>query len=302
MNSTHVNLEDLALFALQLLPPEEMDAIASHLKECTECRQELAALQGDLAIFALTAEGNTPAASSRDRLMQQVAREPRLNAIPDHVVIAAAALSSPRESPLSNSISPTERENSGGGPKLVSTDEGARPNLLLRTLPWVGWAVAAGLAVVVSQMTHERDILRADVASTNHQIASLNEQSATARRLLEILKDPAAERVTLTLSKQRPVPQGKATYDANRGALVFIANNLEPLEPQKTYQLWIIPANGTAPVSAGIFHPDEHGNASVLLPRLPIGVAAKAFGVTIENDGGSAGPTMPIILAGAAGV
>ena len=140
------------------------------------------------------------------------------------------------------------------------------------------------------------------VASVNHQIAMLTEQTSTARRLLETLNDPTAQRVTLTLSKQRPVPQGKATYDAARGALVFVANNLEPLEPQKTYQLWIIPANGQAPVSAGVFHPDEHGNANVLLPKLPTGLTAKAFGVTIENDGGSAGPTMPIILAGAAGV
>ena len=337
MNSSHIHPEDLALFALQLLPPQEMDVMRSHLAECTSCRQELASLQGDLALLAFAAEAHAPAASSRDRLIQQVAREPRQSTIPGRVGAVAATLPEQRDTrsdlrdafdgssrdPFSGPDrvsrldrdagtereSGSERKNGPAGPHLLAVEQSPRPNLLLRTLPWAGWAVAAGLAVAVGQMSHERgqmsherDMLRSDVASVNHQIAMLTEQTATARRLFETLNDPTAQRVTLTLSKQRPVPQGKATYDANRSALVFIANNLEPLEPQKTYQLWIIPANGDAPVSAGIFHPDEHGNASVLLPKLPVGVAAKAFGVTIENDGGSASPTMPIILAGAAGV
>jgi anti-sigma-K factor RskA len=38
--------------------------------------------------------------------------------------------------------------------------------------------------------------------------------------------------------------------------------------------------------------------ASVLLPNLPKGVSAKAFGVTMENAGGSTTPTLPILLAG----
>jgi anti-sigma-K factor RskA len=34
------------------------------------------------------------------------------------------------------------------------------------------------------------------------------------------------------------------------------------------------------------------------MPPLPKGVEAKAFGVTVENEGGSTTPTQPIILAG----
>ena len=49
---------------------------------------------------------------------------------------------------------------------------------------------------------------------------------------------------------------------------------------------------------AGVFHPDEHGNASVIMPPIPKGVEAKAFGVTIENAGGSSTPTLPIIMVG----
>ncbi len=295
MNSNHFSSEDLALFALQLLPPEEMSAVRSHLQQCQDCREELAAIQGDLALLALTVDLETPSVALRDRLLQQVAREPR------HASNAPAALSAaPAQVPRAAQAAPTTPATDDRNLRLLPSEGQARPNLVVRTLPWIGWAVAAGLAVTVAQISHQRDHLRDDVASVNHQMATLTEQTSTARRLLETLNDPSAQRVTLTLSKQHPVPQGKATYDANRGALVFVANNLEPLEPQKAYQLWIIPANGQAPVSAGVFHPDQHGNASVLLPTLPTGVVAKAFGVTIENEGGSATPTMPIVLAGAA--
>jgi anti-sigma-K factor RskA len=87
-------------------------------------------------------------------------------------------------------------------------------------------------------------------------------------------------------------------YLRSRGALIFSASNLRPLPPDKTYELWVIPANGSAPIPAGTFEPDAKGMASVLLPHLPKGVQAKAFGVTMENAGGSTTPTLPILLAG----
>ena len=154
---------------------------------------------------------------------------------------------------------------------------------------------------MVGQSSRERDGLRNEVESVNHQIALVTAQSNDARRLMETINDPSAQRVTLTLSKQAPVPQGKATYVPSKGALVFVANNMAPLEPFKVYELWIIPAGGSAPVAAGTFHPDAGGNASVIMPPLPQGVTAKAFGITVENEGGSQTPTMPIIMAGAAG-
>jgi anti-sigma-K factor RskA len=117
---------------------------------------------------------------------------------------------------------------------------------------------------------------------------------------MDTLTDRNAMRVTLnTSATTKPLPQGRATYVASKGSLIFIANNLEPLPAAKVYELWLIPADGTSPIGAGTFHPDAHGNASVIMPELPKGVAAKAFGVTIEADGGSPKPTMPILLVGA---
>ncbi len=118
---------------------------------------------------------------------------------------------------------------------------------------------------------------------------------------MEAMTDPAAMRVTLTMAPATPappVPQGRVTYVAERGTLIFLASNMEPLQPYKTYELWLIPADGHDPIPAGTFHPDERGNASVIMPPLPKGIEAKAFGVTVEDEGGSQTPTMPIIMAG----
>jgi anti-sigma-K factor RskA len=123
--------------------------------------------------------------------------------------------------------------------------------------------------------------------------------AAAARQVTDAMTDSSAMRVTLTKGPATPVPQGKATYVASKGALIFLASNLEPLGPGKTYELWLIPAAaGESPIPAGTFRPDGRGNASVIMPPLPKGVEAKAFGVTVEDEGGSSTPTLPIIMAG----
>ena len=65
----------------------------------------------------------------------------------------------------------------------------------------------------------------------------------------------------------------------------------------KAYELWIIPTNG-APMAAGVFKPDEHGNAIMMDHPMPEKVVAKAFAITVENESGSDKPTSPIVLIG----
>jgi len=117
--------------------------------------------------------------------------------------------------------------------------------------------------------------------------------------VLEVLTAPSAQRVTLTEGKAPAQPTARATYLPERGGLILLATNLKPLPEGKTYQLWIIPASGSAPVPAGLFHPDSAGTATLVLPQLSAGIAAKAFGVTIEKASGALSPTLPIILSGA---
>ena len=55
----------------------------------------------------------------------------------------------------------------------------------------------------------------------------------------------------------------------------------------------LLPMNGGAPMAAGTFRPDTSGNA-MMNHSMAEGMEAKAFAVTIEPEGGSQTPTMPI--------
>jgi len=74
--------EDLALYALGALAGEERAELERHLDGCSQCRQELEALRGDMSLLALSVAGPKPPARSRQRLMMAVSREPRRSAAP----------------------------------------------------------------------------------------------------------------------------------------------------------------------------------------------------------------------------
>jgi anti-sigma-K factor RskA len=289
-----ITSEDLALFAMQLLPKDEAAEVAAYVEQSAEARRELAEIQGDLAIYAHTVDMHSPPAQARERLVKQVAREKKavpIDRAPEVSGVAAA--------------DGAAKEGYGNGRRLgsgsyLSEDEQPKKSGAAKVLPWIGWAVAAGLAVTSGDLYREREFLRGTLTTQAAQVDQLSADAASARRLLDAMTDRTAMRVTLTEKGQPPaVPQGRATYVASKGTLIFIANNLQPLQPAKTYELWLIPAAaGQNPIPAGTFRPDERGNASVILPPLPKGVEAKAFGVTVEDEGGAATPTLPIILVG----
>lgn len=294
----HYEPEDLALFAMQLLPENEAAEIAAHVEQCAECRQELAAAQGDLAVFAHSVDLHSPAGQARERLMKQVAKEKKAVAI-DRAAADAAAFVPAAEARREEAVPLASYGRGLGSGKYLDEEEAPRRRGGVRVLPWLGWAAAAALAFMAGSLYQQRDALQKIVATQSSTMNETLPEVVTARQLMATLTDPAAKRVVLnTTPEALPQPQGRATYVASKGALVFIANNLQPLAPAKTYELWLIPASGQVPIPAGTFHPDAGGNASVILPPLPKGVEAKAFGVTIEAEGGATKPTLPIILVG----
>jgi hypothetical protein len=290
----HIEQEDLALFAMHLLSSDESTGVTTHLEECSACVRSLGEVQGDLAVYAHTVEMHSPPAAARDRLMKQVAREKK--EIPVEQTATTAT-------PVQETAAPvdiTYGRSLGLGRGSYLDEEPPKKSFAGRALPWVGWAAAAGLAFTAGNLYQQRDALRSIVAQQSSTMSQMTDDAAAARRVLDTMTDTTAKRVTLTTSPvTKPAPQGRATYVASKGALIFIANNMEPLQPAKVYELWLIPANGAAPIPAGTFHPDAGGNASVIMPPLPKGVDAKAFGVTIENEGGATKPTLPIIMVGA---
>jgi anti-sigma-K factor RskA len=245
--------EELALCALRSLEGEALDSVERHLEECAACRQELARLEGDMALLALSTSGPAPPQRARQRLLKAIAREPR----------------------------------------SVRT-------VFMRRRWWTMAPVLASFVLAICAIllwrenVRQRDRIEAMRADAAANQASFEE----ARHLLALLTDPGAQHVTLVAAQSKPQTAGKAIYMPSNGALVFMASNLAPLAPGKTYELWLVPMHGEKPMPAGVFRPDPQGNAMVMMPPMTAGIEARTFAVTIEPEGGSQTPTMPMVLAG----
>jgi len=252
--------DDLALYALDALQGEDRARLETHLATCPACRLELELLRGDTALLALSAAGSRPPQHARQRLLEAIAHEPHI--------------SSTRE--LSSAAEPARRSWWG----------------------FLGWAATAAILIFAISLYRENSSLRQAVASSSSESARNARELEELRRIAAPITAPEAQRVTLVSAKTPPQPQGKAFYLRNRSSLVFLANNMPPLPPQKAYELWLIPTAGQ-PIPAGTFKPDAHGSASVVNPPLPAGVEAKAFAITVENEAGSPVPTTPVLMVGA---
>ena len=261
----HISQDDLALYALQTLSHDESAALREHLSGCDVCQTELARLRGDLAMVAVTADQHSLPAGARERFARSIAGEFRENP------------------PAAKRTEP------------VAIDRPPKPS----SAAWIGWIAAAAILIVAAGLGLQVNLLKARIRDRDSRIASLETSKSRAEQIAEVLAAPTAQRVLLTAPKTEPAPSGHVVYLPSRGALILQANNLAPVSAGKTYELWVIPADGSAPIPAGLFRPDAAGNGSVILPLIPPGVSAKAFGVTLEDAAGSKTPTAPILLAGA---
>ena len=262
----HIPQEDLTLYAMQALPAEEAAAVRSHLETCAPCRAEVAAASGDLAAVAMSADQHPLPEGARERFLSRVSVDAKTGEVKtDRTVVP-----------------------------ITTRTPARRPNV------WIPWTAVAALVIVAVGLGVKINTLNQALQRESDEAAKQAAASSHAQEVLDVLTAPTAQRALLISGKTRPEPTGRAVYLANRGGLIFQASNLDPLPPKKAYELWVIPANGKAPIPAGTFWPDASGSASLVLPPLPTGVPAKAFGVTIERAEGSETPTAPIILSGAA--
>jgi anti-sigma-K factor RskA len=162
---------------------------------------------------------------------------------------------------------------------------------------FVPWVAAAALAVGLVVVWLQNSDLERRIAGLQSEAAQQQVELQQAREVVSTLTASDAMRVTLVAAKTPPQPQGKAFYVRDRASLIFLASNLQVLPAQKVYELWLVPTSG-APIPAGTFKPDAHGSATVINPPLPAGVQAKAFAITVEPEGGSSAPTLPIVIFG----
>jgi tRNA U34 5-methylaminomethyl-2-thiouridine-forming methyltransferase MnmC len=267
MNGHPQYAEALALYALGALDnAQELAELEAHLGTCGECRRELEALRADAALLAFSAVGPKPPDRARQRLLNAIAAEPRM-------------------------------ERRKGGPVVVGR---------LRPL-WLSFVpVAVMLLLAVFSLLLGRDLrdtrfqlrqARQELGRIQLKLDAMTPRYEQAKAVNELLHAPDAQSLILVSARTKPQPQMKIIYSKQKGALFLMANNCPMPPPNKVYELWLLPANGGAPMPAGTFKPDPSGNGMMHHPLETAGIDAKGFAVTIEADGGSQTPTMPIVMA-----
>ncbi|MFY9688742.1 MAG: anti-sigma factor, partial [Candidatus Acidiferrales bacterium] len=155
--------------------------------------------------------------------------------------------------------------------------------------------VGVALAAVTILLWHEnRDLdrqLEALRASMSQQQQALHE----ANEVADLVTSQST--ITVALARQPGAPMGAAhvMYNEKMG-MVMCDGQIAPAPADKSYQLWVIPANGK-PISAGVFSAAS-GERMMMMSKVPEGVDAKAFAVTLEPAGGMPHPTGPMVLMG----
>ncbi|HMF89312.1 MAG TPA: anti-sigma factor [Candidatus Angelobacter sp.] len=251
--------EDLALYAMGSLDDQASHELQTHLGTCAECRRELEALRGDLALLALSATGPQPPQRSRQRLKEAISEEQR------------------------------QMSGSEGAPALRRL----RP----RWLTLAPAAVAVLLAVTSLGLLLEVQRLKDSNTKLFVELRKTKQDAAYAKEILVMLTDPGAQRMTLVAAKTAPPAHINVIYQKDKGHILLLASNLAPIPDNKVYQLWLLPAGSAAPMPCGTFRIDGQGNSMMPDTMKAEGVEAKGFAVTVEPVGGSNTPTMPIVYA-----
>jgi anti-sigma-K factor RskA len=158
-------------------------------------------------------------------------------------------------------------------------------------------AVAVALAIFAVYLWNSNKILQQEL--DQQEVAMKQQMVLTERAHLLVALFSSPQTVTVNLAAKAPITtgSGRVVYNSKQGALVY-EGTLPSLAADKSYELWVIPQTGN-PIAAGVFSVDPNGDGSVVLPKIPAGVSAKAFAVTIEPSGGGSAPTGPMAQVGA---
>ena len=254
-------------YALGALSAEEKRALETHLASCAECAAEVRAF-GDVARGLDQAVPQIdPPASLRGRVIARVESLAAKSAVPPVV------------------SRPQSSERSSGAVWLALA-----ASLIAGVLGFYVLSLRDRVQVLQGELVDARK----RAAAAELVVQTMEKRADALQRTSDIVR--AADVVDFRLQGQGlgKTASGRAFVSRSRG-VVFIAQNLPPLEPGKTYQLWVIP-EGESPLSAGIFAPDSGGVASITTAlNVP---NPKTVAVTIEPAGGVPAPTGDIYLAG----
>jgi anti-sigma-K factor RskA len=279
--------EKAALYALGSLSQHEARVFEQHLAEgCSVCAAQVAHFDEVTAALGLAGPSAEPSPYLRDLLLARIQREKQ-------------------------STTPVRDSSPRPAAEVIPFSSLSRPERSgLRTA--APWAVAAAVVVVgvvtfwawrqsardAGQLRDQVAALRRETAQLQAEVARERDKVYEANQINAVLSSPQHRLITLEGQAPAPSSSAKVYWDLDGGRWVVSAN-LPPPPPGKVYQLWFVTAD--AKISAGLIKPDQAGQGfGVFEVPASLGRLAAAA-ITLEPEGGSAQPTMPIYALGSAG-
>jgi anti-sigma-K factor RskA len=141
------------------------------------------------------------------------------------------------------------------------------------------WQVVAAACAVVA-------IAVAGWGYSQHRNA---DRISSAQSTIQALLHAPDLRVSTTALRQG---SGTLMYSAREHRVMLIGQGMPALASGKTYQLWMLPANGK-PVSAATFRTDSSGGVELPVTGDLTGIARMA--ISVEPSGGSVEPTLSTV-------
>jgi anti-sigma-K factor RskA len=287
---TKESQETAALYALGGLSQHEARAFELHLKEgCDVCQVEFEQFTRLVSALGEAAAPVSPPGYLRDLLVARIERE---------ASAAPAVSSSPAAFPE----------------KPASFHPSPLPARSLFRRDLLPWAVAAALLLALAYSFTTWRLERRSLQSTlDQERAQTSEARGQNSRLKAELNEQAEEFSTelaqinsvlsssrwrmISLAGQEPAPDASARiYWDVKGERWVVTADLPPAPEGKVYQLWFVTPE--AKISAGLINPNTSGHGFVVV-RFPSSIARiAAAAITLEPEGGSQQPTMPIYALG----
>ena len=282
--------ETAALYALGALSQHEAQTFDVHLREgCPACYAELEQFDQVVGVMGTAAAPVTPPEYLRDLLSLRIEREQT------------------QAPPASASVLPFP-EKAGA----IHRKPAPKPSTFTSAL-WP-WAVAAALLIAFAYTfitwRTDRQSLRGALdqekaqssealnENTNlkQQLAKEDTASAELAQINSVLSSPQWRIIPLAGQGPAPGAFSAKVYCDVRGNRWVVTADLPPAPEGKVYQVWFV--TQTAKISAGLISPNNTGHGFTVVQFPPNAAPLAAAAITLEPEGGSQQPTMPIYALG----
>ena len=281
-----------ALYALGALSQREAVSFDAHLREgCEVCNSDLDEFGKVTASLALSVAEASPARYLRDVLTARIERE--AHDPPERT--DAAVLDFRDRSELTRN-----RAEAPGQPfwKTALPWALAASFLLASVVSFIAWRLdRRDLTTQIGSIQQEASSALEDNLELREKLRRETAGAEELNQINAVLASGQWRMLTLTGQEPSPAASAKVYWDTKANRWVVTAD-LPPAPAGSVYQLWFVTAD--ARISAGLIEPDQTGHAFAVV-RVPSTVTKlAAVAITLEPEGGSSQPTMPIYLLGEA--